>query len=124
MTETGEFEDIRDGVRALCSRFPGSYWRELDRERRYPEAFVQALTDAGYLACLIPEAYGGSGLPLGAACGGAGGDSPQAGGNGGACHAQMYTMGTLLKHGSEAQKAEATCRRSPTGELCACRPSA
>ena len=103
MTETGEFEDIRDGVRALCSRFPGSYWRELDRERRYPEAFVQALTDAGYLACLIPEAYGGSGLPLGAAAAVLE-EIHKAGCNGAACHAQMYTMGTLLKHGSEAQK--------------------
>lgn len=63
MTEINDFQDIRDGVRALCARFPGSYWRALDRERRYPEAFVQALPEAGYLACLVPEAYGGSGLP-------------------------------------------------------------
>jgi len=103
MTEINEFQDIRDGVRALCARFPGSYWRALDRERRYPEDFVQALTDAGYLACLIPEAYGGSGLPLSAAAAVLE-EIHTAGCNGAACHAQMYTMGTILKHGSEDQK--------------------
>ncbi len=103
MTEINDFQDIRDGVRALCARFPGSYWRALDRERRYPEAFVQALTDAGYLACLIPENYGGSGLPLGAAAAVLE-EIHKAGCNGAACHAQMYTMGTILRHGSEAQK--------------------
>ncbi len=103
MTEINEFQDIRDGVKALCERFPGSYWRALDRERRYPEAFVQALTEAGYLACLIPEAYGGSGLPLSAAAAVLE-EIHTAGCNGAACHAQMYTMGTILKHGSEAQK--------------------
>jgi len=103
MTEINEFQDIRDGVRALCARFPGSYWRELDRERRYPETFVQALTEAGYLACLVPEAYGGSGLPLSAAAAVLE-EIHTAGCNGAACHAQMYTMGTILKHGSEAQK--------------------
>ena len=102
-TETADFQEIRDGVRALCARYPGSYWRELDRDRRYPEAFVQALTDAGYLACLIPEAYGGSGLPLGAAAAVLE-EIQKAGCNGAACHAQIYTMGTILRHGSEAQK--------------------
>lgn len=97
------FPEIREGVRALCAEFPGAYWREVDRERAYPSAFVQALTDAGYLAALIPEDYGGSGLPLGA--GAAILEEVHAsGGNGAACHAQMYTMGTILRHGSEAQK--------------------
>ena len=103
MTEAEDFQDIRDGVRALCARFPGSYWRVLDRERRYPGDFVRALTDAGYLACLIPEAYGGSGLPLAAAAAVLE-EIHKSGCNGAACHAQMYTMGTILKHGSEAQK--------------------
>ncbi len=98
-----EFQDIRDAVRALCERFHGPYWRALDRERAYPAEFVQALTEAGYLAALIPEAYGGSGLPL--AAGAAILEEIHAsGGNGAACHAQMYTMGTILRHGSAAQK--------------------
>ncbi|MEX0922618.1 MAG: acyl-CoA dehydrogenase family protein [Rhodovibrionaceae bacterium] len=98
-----DFEDIRRGVRALCGQFPGSYWQEKDRARAYPEEFVAALTDAGYLAALIPESYGGSGLPL--AAGVAILEEIHAsGGNGAACHAQMYTMGTLLRHGSAAQK--------------------
>jgi acyl-CoA dehydrogenase len=97
------FPEIREAVRALCARFPGEYWRERDRERSYPESFVAALTEAGYLACLIPEEYGGSGLPL--AAGAAILEEIQrSGGNAAACHAQMYTMGTLLRHGSEAQK--------------------
>ncbi|MEJ2434485.1 MAG: acyl-CoA/acyl-ACP dehydrogenase [Pseudolabrys sp.] len=95
--------DIREGVRALCARFPGEYWRTLDRERAYPSEFVQALTDAGYLAALIPEQYGGSGLPISAAA--AILEEVHASGcNGAACHAQMYIMGTILRHGSEAQK--------------------
>ena len=105
MTQLNEadFQDIRDAVRALCERFPGPYWRELDRERGYPTEFVQALTEAGYLAALIPEQYGGSGLPL--AAGAAILEEIHAsGGNGAACHAQMYTMGTILRHGTEAQK--------------------
>jgi alkylation response protein AidB-like acyl-CoA dehydrogenase len=98
------FSDIRASVRALCERFPGPYWRALDRERAYPAEFVAALTEAGFLAALIPEQYGGSGLPLRAAA--AILEEVQAAGcNGAACHAQMYTMGTLLRHGSEAQKA-------------------
>jgi alkylation response protein AidB-like acyl-CoA dehydrogenase len=98
-----DFPEVREGVRALCARFPGDYWRELDRERRYPEAFVRALTEAGYLACLIPEDYGGSGLPIAAAAAILE-EIHASGGNGAACHAQMYIMGTILRHGSEAQK--------------------
>jgi acyl-CoA dehydrogenase len=105
MTQSNEseFQDIRDAVLALCKGFPGPYWRALDRERAYPTEFVKALTEAGYLAALIPEAYGGSGLPL--AAGAAILEEIHAsGGNGAACHAQMYTMGTILRHGSAAQK--------------------
>jgi hypothetical protein len=101
MRET--FEDIREGVRALCAGFPGDYWRRLDEQRSYPETFVAALTEAGYLAALIPEAYGGSGLPLAAAAA-IMEEIHRSGCNGAACHAQMYTMGTVLRHGSEAQK--------------------
>jgi acyl-CoA dehydrogenase len=97
------FEDIRAAVRALCEQFPGEYWRELDRDRAYPTAFVNALTEAGFLAALIPEEYGGSGLTMSAAA--AIMEEIHASGcNGAACHAQMYTMGTLLRHGSPAQK--------------------
>jgi acyl-CoA dehydrogenase len=100
----GNLNQIRASVRALCGKFPGEYWRQLDHERAYPTEFVKAVTAAGYLAVLIPEEYGGSGLGLSEAaaileqihaCGG----------NGAACHAQMYTMGTLLRHGSREQKA-------------------
>ena len=98
-----EFADIREGVRALCAKFPGEYWRGLDRERAYPTEFVAALTKAGYLAALIPEEYGGSGLNLGAAAAILE-EVHASGGNGAACHAQMYTMGTILRHGSDAQK--------------------
>ena len=98
-----EFTDIRDGVRALCAKFPGEYWRALDRERAYPTEFVAALTKAGYLAALIPEVYGGSGLNLAAAAA-IMEEIHASGGNGAACHAQMYTMGTILRHGSDAQK--------------------
>src|SRR4249919_1286956 len=98
-----EYADIRDGVRALCSKFPGEYWRALDRDRAYPTEFVAALTRAGYLAALIPEEYGGSGLNLGAAAAILE-EVHASGGNGAACHAQMYTMGTILRHGSKAQK--------------------
>lgn len=96
--------DIRDEVRKLCANFPASYWRELDRERAYPTDFVAALTEAGYLAALIPEEFGGSGLPLGAAAAILE-EINRSGGNAGACHAQMYIMGTLLRHGSPEQKA-------------------
>jgi len=98
-----EFADIRDGVRALCAKFPGEYWRALDRERAYPTEFVTALTEAGYLAALIPEQYGGSGLNIAAAAA-IMEEIHASGGNGAACHAQMYTMGTILRHGSDAQK--------------------
>src|SRR5262245_54323127 len=95
---------MRESVRALCARFPGEYWRALDRERGYPTEFVAALTEAGYLAALIPEQYGGSGLSMREAAT-VMEEIHASGGNGAACHAQMYTMGTLLRHGSEAQKA-------------------
>src|ERR671912_2154729 len=97
------FEDIRAAVRALCEQFPGEYWRELDRDRAYPTAFVNALTEAGFLAALIPEEYGGSGLTMSAAAA-VMEEILASGCNGAACHAQMYTMGTLLRHGSPAQK--------------------
>jgi len=94
---------IREAVRALCADFPGEYWRKLDRERAYPAEFVAALTKAGFLAALIPEEYGGSGLSILAAAAIVE-EIHAAGGNGAACHAQMYTMGTVLRHGSDAQK--------------------
>ncbi len=104
MTEGADLAPIREAVRALCADFPGEYWRALDRERTYPEKFVGALTKAGFLAALIPEEYGGSGLTMTAAA--AIMEEIQASGcNGAACHAQMYTMGTVLRHGSAEQKA-------------------
>ncbi|MDG2404162.1 MAG: acyl-CoA/acyl-ACP dehydrogenase [Paracoccaceae bacterium] len=98
-------QEIRDGVTKLCAKFSGEYWRKCDRDQAYPTDFVQALTDDGYLSALIPEALGGLGLPLSA---GAAilEEIHRSGGNAGACHAQMYTMGTLLRHGSEAQKTD------------------
>jgi alkylation response protein AidB-like acyl-CoA dehydrogenase len=101
--ENDEFADIRANVGALCGKFPGEYWRALDRERAYPTEFVAALTKAGYLASLIPEQYGGSGLGLRAAAA-IMEEVHASGGNGAACHAQMYIMGTILRHGSDAQK--------------------
>ena len=104
MYQPGEtYDDIREAVGKLCAEFPASYWRALDREMAYPAAFVQALTEAGWLGALIPENFGGSGLPLSAAAVILE-EIHRSGGNAGACHAQMYTMGTLLRHGSEAQK--------------------
>ncbi|CAB3392894.1 acyl-CoA dehydrogenase family protein [Kyrpidia spormannii] len=103
MKESELHQDLRQAVRKVCERFPDAYWRELDRVRAYPQEFVDALTQAGYLAALIPEEYGGAGLGITEA-------SiileeiNRSGGNAGACHAQMYTMGTLLRHGSEEQK--------------------
>ena len=97
--------EIREEVRKLCTRFAGEYWRGHDRDRSYPIEFVHALSEAGFLSVLIPEAYGGSGLGLSAATAILE-EIHRSGGNGGACHAQMYTMGTLLHHGSEAQKAK------------------
>ncbi|HEY0650105.1 acyl-CoA dehydrogenase family protein, partial [Phenylobacterium sp.] len=109
------FPEIREAVRRLCARFPGSYWRELDRERAYPTAFVAALTEAGFLSVLIPEEYGGSGLGLAAAVAVLE-EIHRSGCNGAACHAQMYTMGTVLRHGTSAQK-EAYLPKVATGEL-------
>ena len=95
--------EIRDSVTRLCEGFPGEYWRKNDREQDYPREFVEALTQAGFLSALIPEEFDGSGLPLSA---GAAilEEVHRSGGNAGACHAQMYTMGTLLRHGSQSQK--------------------
>ena len=101
--EDNPYRDLREEVAKLCARFPGEYWRKLDEVRTYPTEFVQALTEAGYLAALIPEEYGGAGLPLSAAA--AILEEIQASGcNGAPCHAQMYIMGTVLRHGSEEQK--------------------
>src|SRR5271163_4935364 len=103
MTTKQNYPEIREAVAKLCARFPGEYWRDLDRRMAYPSEFVGALTEAGWLSVLIPEEYGGAGLPLSAAA--AVLEEIQRGGcNSGACHAQMYTMGTVLRHGSEAQK--------------------
>ncbi|EKE72300.1 acyl-CoA dehydrogenase family protein [Oceanibaculum indicum] len=109
------FPEIREAVRQLCAGFPGEYWREKDRERAYPTEFVQALTEAGYLSVLIPEEYGGSGLGIEAAAAILE-EIQKAGCNGAACHAQMYTMGTLLRHGNEAQKKQ-YLPKIATGEL-------
>ena len=107
--------EIREGVRKLCAQFPGEYWRSLDEKREYPTDFVNALTEAGWLSVLIPEEFGGSGLGLGAAA--AILETIQSeGGNGGACHAQMYIMGTILRHGSEEQK-RAYLPKIASGEL-------
>ncbi len=102
-SKMNDWPEIRRSVEALCRTFPGEYWRALDRERAYPTDFVQALTEAGFLGALIPEAYGGSGLPVSAATAILE-EIQRSGCNGAACHAQMYTMGTLLRHGSEEQK--------------------
>jgi acyl-CoA dehydrogenase len=112
--EDVELGEIRSAVRALCERFPGEYWRNLEPDR-YPEEFVSALTEAGWLAALIPEQYGGAGLELTAASVILE-EINAAGCNAGACHAQMYTMGTILRHGSEAQK-QRLLPRIASGEL-------
>ena len=101
--QTEDFSDIRDAVRSLCQGYPGEYWREKDRKREYPTEFVQALTDSGFLGVLIPEIYGGSELGIQEAAAILE-ESHKSGCNGAACHAQMYIMGTLLRHGSEEQK--------------------
>jgi acyl-CoA dehydrogenase len=98
-----QYQDIREAVRALCAQFPDEYFRKVDEERAYPETFVDALTKAGWLAALIPSDYGGSGLGL-AEASVIMEEINRSGGNSGACHGQMYNMGTLLRHGSEAQK--------------------
>src|SRR5665647_636649 len=113
--DTDEFADIREQVAALCAKFPDEYWRALDRERAYPTAFVAALTEAGYLAALIPEEFGGSGLGISAAAAILE-EVHAAGGNGAACHAQMYIMGTILRHGNAAQK-QAYLPKIASGEL-------
>src|SRR6266516_3723222 len=115
MVHTEAHGDLRLAVRELCRRFPASYWRELDQQRAYPEAFVQAMTEAGYLGALIPKEYGGLGMSLVEASiileeiNGSGGVA-------GPYHAQVYTMGTLLRHGSEAQK-QAYLPKIARGEL-------
>jgi len=101
--QTEDFSDIRNAVRSLCQGYPGEYWREKDRKREYPTEFVQALTDSGFLAVLIPEIYGGSELGIQEAAAILE-EIHKSGCNGAACHAQMYIMGTLLRHGSEEQK--------------------
>ena len=113
--EHDEYADIRESVRALCAKFPGQYWRALDRERGYPTEFVGALTAAGYLAALIPEEFGGSGLTISAAAAILE-EIHAAGCNGAACHAQMYTMGTILRHGNAEQK-QAYLPKIASGEL-------
>jgi acyl-CoA dehydrogenase len=115
VTETGAYEELRRNVRELCASYPDEYWRELDAERRYPEEFVGAMTEAGYLAALIPEEYGGMGLDLSGACAILE-EVNRSGANAGPAHAQMYTMGTLLRHGSEEQKEE-YLPRIAAGEL-------
>ena len=113
-------DELAAAVRALCADFGNDYWQAADDKRAYPHEFVDALTEAGYLACLIPEEYGGMGLGVREACVILE-EINRSGANSGACHAQMYTMGTLLRHGSDAQK-----RRWLPGSRranCACRPS-
>ena len=109
------YEDIRDAVAKLCDDFPGEYWQETDRERTYPTEFVKALTDNGYLSVLIPEEFGGSGLGITAAAA-IMEEIHKSGCNGAACHAQMYTMGSVLRHGSDSQKQE-YLPKIATGEL-------
>ena len=103
MLDTSQYDDIRNGVRAVCAQFPDEYHRKIDHERGYPEEFVAALTREGWMAALIPEAYGGSGLSLTAASV-IMEEINRAGGNSGACHGQMYNMNTLIRHGSEKQR--------------------
>ncbi|WP_442598204.1 acyl-CoA dehydrogenase family protein [Parapusillimonas sp. JC17] len=114
-SHANDFQEIRDAIRDLCSQFPPEYFRKIDEERGYPEAFVKTLTEAGWLAALIPEEYGGSGLSLTAASV-IMEEINRNGGNSGVCHGQMYNMGTLLRHGSEAQKRQ-YLPRIATGEL-------
>ena len=113
-TSPDQYQDIRDAVRALCAQFPDAYHRKVDEKRGYPEEFVDALTKAGWLAALIPTEYGGSGLGL-AQASVIMEEINRSGGNSGACHGQMYNMGTLLRHGSTAQK-ELYLPRIATGE--------
>ena len=109
------YPEIREAVQKLCAQFPGAYWQSMDRDRSYPTEFVDALTQSGFLSVLIPEHYGGSGLGLAAAAAVLE-EIHRSGGNGGACHAQMYTMGTLLRHGSVEQR-EHFLPKIASGEL-------
>src|SRR5437762_8232376 len=113
--DSEEIASIRAAVRALCEKYPGEYWRGLDRERAYPTEFVKALTEAGFLAALIPEEYGGSGLTISSAVA-IMEEIHAAGCNGAACHAQMYVMGTVLRHGNPDQK-QRYLPRIASGEL-------
>ena len=113
--QTTDHEDLRDGVRAVCNQFDNAYWQQIDEARGYPEAFVQALTEAGWLSALVPEEYGGSGLSLTEASI-IMEEINRSGGNSGACHGQMYNMGTLLRHGSAEQK-QKYLPKIATGEL-------
>ncbi|TYR33234.1 acyl-CoA dehydrogenase [Mesorhizobium microcysteis] len=115
LPQSEEIAQIRQSVRKLCGAFPAEYWRKLDREHAYPTDFVDALSQAGYLSVLIPEEFGGSGLPLSAAAAILE-EVQRAGANGAACHAQMYIMGALLRHGSQAQK-EQYLPKIASGEL-------
>lgn len=115
MNDMHDYSDIREEVAKLCAQYPGEYWRAKDKERAYPSEFVTALGEAGYLAALIPEEYGGAGLPLSAASAILE-EIQKQGCNGGAVHAQMYIMGTLLRHGSEEQK-QRYLPKIATGEL-------
>jgi alkylation response protein AidB-like acyl-CoA dehydrogenase len=115
MNDMHDYSDIREEVAKLCAQYPGEYWRAKDKERAYPSEFVTALGEAGYLAALIPEEYGGAGLPLSAAAAILE-EVQKQGCNGGAVHAQMYIMGTLLRHGSEEQK-QRYLPKIATGEL-------
>ena len=112
---TDQYQDIRDAVRALCAQFPDEYHRKVDEARAYPEEFVQALTQSGWMAALIPEEYGGSGLGLTEASV-IMEEINRSGGNSGACHGQMYNMNTLVRHGSEAQR-QKYLPRIASGEL-------
>src|SRR5262249_21152392 len=114
-TKPEKFAEIREGVRALCNDFPAAYFRKIDADRAYPEAFVEALTRAGWLAALIPNEYGGSGLGVSEASV-IMEEINRSGGNAGACHGQMYNMSTLVRHGSSAQKA-AYLPKIASGEL-------
>ena len=105
LDDPDEFQELREAIRALCARFPAEYFRAVDQAGGYPDAFVAALTEAGWLAALIPQEFGGSGLGL-AEASVIMEEINRAGGNAGACHGQMYNMGTLLRHGSAAQKAQ------------------
>jgi len=115
MPEERSYPEVRDAVARLCKDFPDEYWRDKDRVKAYPVEFVQALTDAGYLSVLIPEEYDGAGMDLAAACAVLE-EIQRSGANGAACHAQMYTMGTVLRHGNAAQK-QKYLPRIASGEL-------